>query len=356
MEFPVSGSRDQGASAIDSAPTRQRNAEPAEIRMLHRSKSLAALLTVAALSATLPVAAQDYPRKQIEIVVPFVAGGTTDNIARLIAQRFSESWGQTVIVNNRPGGGSTIGTNAVAKAAPDGHTLLVTTIGFAINAGMQKLPYDPIKDFAAITELASLPLMLVVHSSLPATNLKEFVALVKSKPGGWDYASSGSGTSPHLATEMFKSMAGIDLVHVPYKGNAEAMNALLGGHVKIYFTLVPAALQHVRAGTLRALAVTTEKRLPYLPDVPTVAEEGFPGYEISSWQGAFAPAGTPKDIVAKINGELVRLVNTPEVRARMAREGADPVGSAPEAFAERVKSEIAKWSKVTKDAGLAASN
>src|SRR5215510_2196184 len=324
--------------------------------MLACSRSFGAVVTAGALAMIAPAAAQDYPKKQIELVVPFVAGGTTDNIARLIAQRFSDSWGQTVIVSNRPGGGSTIGTNAVAKAAPDGHTLLITTIGFAINAGLQKLPYDPVKDFAPIAELASLPLMLVVHSSLPATNLKEFVALVKSKPGGWDYASSGSGTSPHLATEMFKAMAGIDLVHVPFKGNAEAMNALLGGHVKIYFTLVPAAIQHVRAGTLRPLAVTTEQRLPYLPDVPTVAEEGYSGYEISSWQGAFAPAGTPKDVVAKINGELVRLVNTSDVRARMAREGADPVGSTPEAFTERVKSEIVKWSKVTKDAGLAASN
>jgi tripartite-type tricarboxylate transporter receptor subunit TctC len=208
--------------------------------------------------------------------VPFVAGGTTDNIARLMAQRFSESLGQTVVVNNRPGGGSTIGTNAVAKAPPDGHTLLVTTIGFAINAGLQKLPYDPIGDFTPITELASLPLVLVVHASVPATNLQEFIALAKSKPGGWDYASSGTGTSPHLAAEMFKSMAGIELVHVPFKGNAEAMNSLMGGHVKIYFALVPAVLQHIKAGTLRPLAVTTEQRLPYLPDVPTIAELGFP--------------------------------------------------------------------------------
>ncbi len=309
-----------------------------------------------ALAATSPAAAQDYPTKPIELVVPFVAGGTTDNIARLIAQRFSESWGQTVVVNNRPGGGSTIGTNAVAKAAPDGYTLLVTTIGFAINAGLQKLPYDPINDFTPITELASLPLMLVVHASVPATNLQEFIALAKSQPGGWDYASSGIGTSPHLAAEMFKSAAGVDLIHVPYKGNAEAMNSLLGGHVKIYFALVPAALQHIKAGTLRALAVTTEKRLPYLPDVPTIAEQGFPGYEISSWQGVFAPAGTPKEVVAKINGELARMVNTPEMRARMSREGADPVGSTPDAFAGRVRSEIAKWSTVIKKAGVQTSN
>ena len=315
-----------------------------------------ACVLASALMATWPAAAQDYPKKQIELVVPFVAGGTTDNIARLMAQRFSESWGQTVVVNNRAGGGSTIGTNAVAKASPDGHTLLVTTIGFAINAGLQKLPYDPIGDFTPITELASLPLVLVVHPSVPATSLDEFITLAKSKAGGWDYASSGTGTSPHLAAEMFKSMAGIELVHVPFKGNAEAMNSLMGGHVKIYFALVPAVLQHIKAGTLRAIAVTTEERLPYLPDVPTIAELGFPGYEITSWQGVFAPAGTPKDVVAKINGELVRMLNVPEIHRRISQEGADPVGSTPEAFATRVKNEITKWTKVIKTSGIQPSN
>jgi tripartite-type tricarboxylate transporter receptor subunit TctC len=315
-----------------------------------------ACVLASALVVTLPAAAQDYPKRPIELVVPFVAGGTTDNIARLMAQRFSESWGQTVVVNNRAGGGSTIGTNAVAKAPPDGHTLLVTTIGFAINAGLQKLPYDPIGDFTPITELASLPLVLVVHASVPATNLQEFIALAKSKPGGWDYASSGTGTSPHLAAEMFKSMAGIELVHVPFKGNAEAMNSLMGGHVKIYFALVPAVLQHIKTGALRAIAVTTEERLPYLPDVPTIAELGFPGYEISSWQGVFAPAGTPKDVVGKINGELVRMLNVPEIRRRILQEGADPVGSTPDAFATRVKNEITKWTKVIKTSGIQASN
>jgi tripartite-type tricarboxylate transporter receptor subunit TctC len=289
-------------------------------------------------------------------VVPFVAGGTTDNIARLMAQRFSGSWGQAVVVNNRPGGGSTIGTHVVAKAAPDGYTLLVNTISFAITAGLQKLPYDPINDFAPITELASLPLMLVVHPSLPAANLKEFITQARAQPAAWDYASSGIGTSPHLAAEMFRTAAGINLVHVPYKGNAEAMNALLGGHVKIYFALVPAVLQHVKAGSLRALAVTTEARLPYLSDLPTIAEQGFPGYEISSWQGVFAPAATPKGIVGKLNGELVRMLAEPEVRARISREGADPVGSSPDAFAQRVKDEIAKWSKVIKTSGIQAQN
>ena len=324
--------------------------------MRNRSTSLAALLLTSVFAASSPDAAQDYPKKQIELVVPFVAGGTTDNVARLIAQRFSESWGQTVIVNNRPGGGSTIGHAVVAKAPPDGHTLLVTTISFAITAVMQKLPFDPIKDFAPISEFASLPLILVVHPSLPATSLKEFIAMAKSKAGGWDYASSGVGTSPHLAAEMFKSMAGVDLVHVPYKGNAEAMNAFLGGHIKIYFALVPAVLQHIKAGSLRPIAVTTEQRLPYLPDVPTIAESGFPGYEISSWQGVFAPGGTPRDVVGKINGEVVRLLSVPEVRARISLEGADPVGSSPDAFAERVKSEIAKWTKVARSAGIAGPN
>jgi tripartite-type tricarboxylate transporter receptor subunit TctC len=301
-------------------------------------------------------AAQDYPKKQIDLIVPFVAGGTTDNIARLIAQRFTDAWSQPVVVLNRPGGGGTIGAAAAAKATSDGYTLLVTTIAFAINAGLQKLPYDTLKDFAPVSELASIPLMLVVHPSIPATNIAEFVALAKSKPGGLEYASSGAGTSTHLAAEMFKSMAGVNLVHVPFKGNAEAMNAMLGGHVKTYFALAPAVLQHVKAGSLRVLAVTTEQRLPYLPDVPTMAELGFRGYEITSWQGVFAPAGTPKDVVAKINSELVRMINSPEVRARMSREGADPVGSSPEQFAERMRNEVAKWSKVARDAGMATAN
>ena len=219
---------------------------------------------------------------------------------------------------------------------------------------MQKVPFDPIKDFAPITELASLPMMLLVHPSVPAKNLKEFIALAKSSPTGLDYASSGPGTSTHLAAEMFNTMAGVRLVHVPYKGNAEVYNALLGGHIKVHFSLVPSGIAHVRAGKLRVLAVTSEKRLPYLPDVPTVAESGFPTYEISSWQGVLAPAGTRADVVAKINGELVDLLKTPAMRERMAREGADPVGSSPQQFSVRVASEVDKWAKVAKAAGLAS--
>ena len=318
-------------------------------------RSIAAAVVIAAnILTTGSVGAQNFPSRQIELIVPFVAGGTTDNIARMIAQRFNESWGQAVIVSSRPGGGSTIGTAAVAKAPPDGHTLLVTTLAFSVNPAMQKLPYDPIKDFAPITELASLPLVLVVHPSVPATTLKEFVAYTKASPTGLDFATAGPGTSTHLAMAMFQSMAGGNLVHVPFKGNAEVMNAVLGGHVKIYFSLVPTVLEHIRAGTLRALAVSTAKRLPYLPDVPTVAESGYPYYEMTSWQAAFAPGGTPKHIVAKLNHEMVQLLNTPEVRERIQREGADPIGTSPEEFSKRVSSEMIKWAKVVKDTGMTA--
>lgn len=320
-----------------------------------RLASAGIAIAVTAMAAA-PIFAQVYPSRPIELVVPFVAGGTTDNIARMMAQRFTESWSQTVIVNNRPGAGSSIGTAAVARAAADGHTLLVTTFAFAANPALSKVPFDPIRDFAPVTELASLPMMLVVHPSVPAKTLKEFIALAKANPVGLDYASSGPGTSTHLAAEMLNTMAGIRLIHVPYKGNAEVFNALLGGHIKVHFSLVPSGIAHVRAGTLRVLAVTSDKRLPYLPDVPTFAESGFPTYEISSWQGVFAPAGTPPDVVDKINGELVRMLKEPSVRERMAKEGADPVGSSPQQFAQRVANEIDKWSKVAKAAGLAVVN
>ena len=303
-----------------------------------------------------PAATQVYPTRPIELIVPFAAGGTTDNIARMIAQRFTESWSQPVIVNNRAGAGSVIGTAAVAKAPPDGHTLLITTMAFSAIPAVQKLPYDPVKDFAPVTELASLPLVLVVHPSLPVTNLEEFIAYTKASPGGVDYATAGAGTSTHLAMALFQSLAGGNLVHVPFKGNSEVMNALLGGHIKVYFSLVPTVLPHIKAGRLRALAVSTEKRLPDLPAVPTVAESGYPDYEMNSWQAAFAPARTPKDIIAKVNGEMVHMLRMPEVRERILQEGADPVGSTPEQFASRLASEMAKWAMVARKTGMAGAN
>ena len=288
-------------------------------------------------------------------VVPFVAGGTTDNIARMMAQRFTESWSQTVIVSNRAGGGSVIGTAAVAKSPPDGHTLLVTTLGVFRQSGDAETALRPDQGFCADHRACLAPAGAGGASVLAGHEPQGIRRLYEGQsPSAWTIASSGAGTSTHLAAEMFKSMAGGNLVHVPFKGNAEVMNALLGGHIKIYFSLVPTVLQHIKDGTLRALAVTTDKRLPYLPDVPTIAESGFPGYEMNSWQAVFAPAGTPKDVIAKINGEIVRMLNTPEVRERMSHEGADPVGSTPEEFSKRVASEMAKWSKVVKDIGMAA--
>jgi len=315
------------------------------------ASSRLAVLGLAALASS--AAAQTYPSKQVDLIVPFVAGGTTDSVSRLIAQRMNDQWGQPAIVHNRPGGGSTIGTNIVAKASPDGHTLLVTTIAFAINASLQKTPYDPIKDFTPITELTSIPIMLVVHPSLPVKSVKELIEYSKNQPSGVDYASSGGGTSTHLAAEMFNTMTGSKLVHVPFKGNAEVLNALLGGHVKVHFALSASTLQHVRSGAVRVLAVTTEKRMESLPDVPTIAELGYPDFEISSWQAMFAPANTPKDIIAKINGETTRLLATPEVRARIIKEGADPVGSSPEQFDKRIRGEVEKWAKVVNASGLA---
>jgi tripartite-type tricarboxylate transporter receptor subunit TctC len=312
----------------------------------------AALCAVLAFAAS-PGLAQTYPNRPIELMVPFVAGGTTDIIARTIAPRL-DKWGQPVIVNNRPGGGSSIGTNIVAKAPADGHMLLVTTFALAANASLQKLPFDPIKDFDAVTELSSIPLMLVVHPSLPVHSVKEFIEYSKAQPAGLDYATSGAGTSTHLAAEMFRQMTGAKLVHVPFKGNAEVMNALLGGHVKVHFGLSASSLQHVRSGALRLLAVTTEKRLADLPDVTTIAELGYPQYEISSWQGVFVPAGTPAAIIQRLNQEIVGLLNEPETAARIRSEGAEPIGSTPEQFTARFKNEVTKWARVAKEAGLAA--
>jgi tripartite-type tricarboxylate transporter receptor subunit TctC len=308
---------------------------------------------LACFAAASPAAAQSYPSRHVDLIVPFVAGGTTDSVSRLIAQRMNDSWGQPAIVHNRPGGGSTIGTSIVAKAAPDGHTLLVTTIAFAINASLQKTPYDPIRDFTPITELTSIPLMLVVHPSLPVKSVKELIEYSKAQPSGVDYASSGGGTSTHLAAEMFNTMTGAKLVHVPFKGNAEVLNALLGGHVKVHFALSASTLQHVRSGAVRVLAVTTEKRMESLPEVPTIAELGYPDFEISSWQAMFAPASTPRDVIAKINAETTRMLAAPEVRARILKEGADPVGSSPAQFDKRIRGEVEKWAKVVKASGLA---
>lgn len=314
-----------------------------------------ALMLVAMAAYGMPQAgAQGYPAKPIRIIVPFTAGGSSDIAARVIGQKFTESWGQQVIVENRPGAGAVTGTDLVAKSPPDGYTLLLQTIAFAIIPSLRKLPYDSVKDFAPVTQISALPLVLVVHPSLPVKNVKALVALAKSQPGTLTYASSGNGTSPHLAGEMLKSMAKINLVHIPYKGNAPAMNDLLGGHVMINVGLLPVLLPYINTGKLHALAATTAKRLPALPHLPTMAEAGFAGYEISSWQGFFAPAATHGDIVAKLHQEIARTLNQPDMRQRLENDGTQIVASTPTQFGAFVRAEIAKWARVVKESGATA--
>jgi tripartite-type tricarboxylate transporter receptor subunit TctC len=298
--------------------------------------------------------AQIYPNKPIRIIVPFTAGGSSDIAARVIGQKFTESWGQQVIVENRPGAGAVTGTDLVAKSPPDGYTLLLQTIAFAIIPSLRKLPYDSVRDFAPVTQISALPLVLVVHPSVPAKTVKELVVLATSRPGTLTYASSGNGTSPHLAGEMLKSMAKINLVHIPYKGNAPAMNDLLGGHVMVNVGLLPVLLPYIHTGKLRALAATTGKRLPALPSLPTMAEAGFAGYEISSWQGIFAPAATHGDIVAKLHQEIVRTLNQPDMRQRLENDGTQIVASTPPQFGVFVRGEIEKWARVVKASGATA--
>ena len=304
------------------------------------------------LAATLAFA-QAYPNKPVRLVVPFPPGGTTDILARSVAQKLYEAWGQQVLIDNRPGAGGNIGTEIVAKAVPDGYTLLMGTVGtHAINSSLySRLPFDPVKDFAPVTLVASVPNVLVVHPSLPAKSVKELIALIKAKPGELTFASSGNGTSIHLAGELFKSMTGTTMLHIPYKGSAPALTDLLGGQTNMMFDNLPSSIQHIKSGKLRALAVTSSHRSSALPDVPTVAESGVPGFEASSWFGVLAPAGTPREIVNKINADIVKALSAPEIRERLSGQGAEPVGNTPEQFAAYIKAESAKWAKVVKESG-----
>jgi tripartite-type tricarboxylate transporter receptor subunit TctC len=313
-----------------------------------------AAVVATTLVASVPGAyAADYPSKPIHIVVPFAAGGTTDFLARAIAQDLGTSMGTTVIVDNRPGAGGNIGSDLVAKSAPDGYTLLLGTVGtHAINASLyKKMPYDTVKDFAPISLVASVPNILVVHPSVPAKSVKELIALAKAKPGALAFASSGNGSSIHLSGELFKSMTDVDMVHVPYKGSGPALTDLVGGQVQLMFDNMPSSFPHVKAGRLRALAVTSSKRSPAAPDVPTIAESGVPGYESVAWFGILAPAGTPPEIVKKLNAEIAKTLKSPEVMKRLASQGAEPVSNTPEQFAVYIKSEMAKWAKVVKTSG-----
>ncbi len=298
------------------------------------------------------VYAQDYPGKPIRVVVPFPAGGGTDIVARTITQRLGENLGASLIVDNRAGAGGTIGTDLVAKAPPDGYTLGMVSGSHVINPSLyRKLPYDSVRDFAPVTLLASAPGILVVHPSVPAKSARELIALAKTRPGQLNYASAGNGTPPHLAAELFKTMAGVNFIHIPYKGNTPAFIDLISGQVSLSFPTLPSALPHVRSGKLRALAVTSKERSRIVPGMPTISESGLSGYDASSWYGLLAPAGTPHAIVGRLQQEIAKLMQSAEVRERLQNQGLDPVGSTPEEFARTIRSEIAKWEKVVQASG-----
>ena len=310
------------------------------------------LAALAASAFALAAHAQPFPNKPIRIIVPFGPGGFTDVAARILQKELAPAIGQPVIIENRPGAGSTIGTDAVAKATPDGYTLVMISTAHVISPHLYKqMPYDPIKDFAPVMRLAEGPYVLVVHPSLPARDVKEFIALAKSKPGEIDYASSGNGSAQHLVGALFTNMADVKLNHVPYKGSNQAMQDVLGGQVKVSFVGVPNALPNLVNGKLKALGVSTAKRYAELPDVPTIAEAGVPGYDATIWLGLLAPKDTPREVVNKLNGDISRILSSPEAKKLMASAGVDVATSSPEEFGRLMQSELERWGKVVKETG-----
>jgi len=298
--------------------------------------------------------AQGYPSRPVRLVVGFAPGGSTDVTARIIAERFSVSLGQQVIVDNRSGAGGNIGADIVAKSNPDGYTVLMATTGvMAFNHCLYaKLPYSAEKDLAPVTQIGSLPLILIVPASLPAKSVKELMAMAKSQPGKYSFGSSGVGGATHVTAELFKALAGIDIVHVPYKGSGQMMADLLGGQVQIAFDQISSSIAHVKSGRLRALGITTAKRSTLLPDLPTIAEAGVPGYEATSWNGFAVRAGTPRAIVNRLQQETLKAINIPEIKDRMFGLGIEPIGSTPEAFAAHIKAEREKWIPLFRKIGI----
>ena len=315
-------------------------------------RHLASTLLLACLPLAAAAQAGSFPDKPIRIVVPFPPGGATDAAARLVAVKMGEHWGQPVVVDNRAGAGGNVGSDIVAKAPADGYTLVMGVTGsHAINTSLySKMPYDPVADFVAISQVAVVPNVLVVHPSVPAKNLAELVALAKKEPGKLNYASLGNGTAAHLGMEMLKSEAGVDIAHVPYKGSAPAVSDLLAGQVQMMVDGLPSALPHVKAGKLRAIALTSLRRAPSLPDLPTIAET-YPGFYADAWSGLFAPKGTPQPVVDKLSAEVQRILKLPDVREKLTALGAEPVGSTQADFAAHVRREIDKWAKVVKTSG-----
>ena len=309
---------------------------------------LARWFIVFPLSALMMHAAQAaYPDHPIRLVVPVAAGGGNDIVARMLAQKLTEAWGQAVVVDNRPGAATAIGAEIVAKAIPDGHTIMLTSVSFAINAGMRKkLPFDPMRDFATITQVARVPQIMVVNPAVPANTLAEFIALAKAKPNQLNYASAGTGSSTHLAMELFMDMTGIKLNHVPYKGTAPGLTDVIAGHVQTTFDAIPPTLPHVKSGRVRALALGGTQRFPTLPEVPTLAEAGLPNYNFQSWFGILAPAHTPEAVIRALNRELVRIVGLPETKKTFTELGIEPLGTAPAEYGRYLRDEIARWSQV----------
>jgi tripartite-type tricarboxylate transporter receptor subunit TctC len=305
----------------------------------------------AAMLIAVPAWAQQYPSKPVRFVVPYAAGGATDLIARVIGERLSANLGQPFVIDNRPGAATLLGAQLVAKAEPDGYTLLMaTSTTLAINASLYKtLPYDPVKDFAPISLAIQHPFVLLVDPKLPAHDVKELVALARSKPGQLAYASGGSGSFPHLAMAMFQAMTGIDVIHVPYKGSAPALTDLMGGQIAMMFDNT--ALNYVKGGKIRALAVTTKDRLAVMPGVPTLQEAGVPGYELAAWQGVIAPAGTSRPVVDKLNAAIVKLLHEPDTAARLTGDGGQIITSTPDQFAAYIRSEIGRFAQIVKDSG-----
>lgn len=313
----------------------------------------AAALAGAGLLGSAGALAQSYPTKPVTIIVPFAAGGTTDILARIIGQALTTELGQSVIVDNRAGAGGNIGGQAAAKATPDGYTLFMGTVGtHAINASLyKKMPFDPIKDFAPLSRVANVPNLLVANPNQPFKSVKDLIAYAKANPGKVNFGSSGNGSSIHLSGELFKSLAKVDMQHVPYKGSAPAVTDLLGNQIAVMFDNMPSAIQHVRSGKLVPIAVTTAKRSPELPNVPTIAEAGVPGYEATSWFGLFAPANTPAPVVAQLNKAIVKVLNQADVKKKINEQGAETYSETPEQFAAFIQAETAKWGKVVKESG-----
>lgn len=312
-----------------------------------------AALALGALADAGPSSAQTYPTKPVRVVVGFTAGGPSDVIARLVAQRVSEAWGQQVYVENLPGAGSNTASVQVAKSAPDGYTVLVVSTGFIVNASLYaKVPYDPVKDFQAVTLVAASPNVIVVNPSVPAKTVKELIEVIKANPGKYSFAGPGIGSTPHLSGELFKLKFNLDLVHVPFGGAGPAIQSTLAGHTPIAFTALPPAIQQIKEGTLRGLAILAEKRVATLPDLPTMAEAGVPDQEADTLTGIVMPAGTPREIVDKWQQEVAKMVASPEGKAKLDALGFVPVGNTPEEFAKRIDVELKKWGKVIHDAKI----